>query len=251
MNLKRVMYSVEHPLGPTIGEDVRCCKWAIRKYESNLIGDPPYDRAFGKTMDEAVMVIRQREGLRPRHRIDQELFDILWRYMDPYRRLKYRRFEVPDPPPPPMPEIVNPLPLGAGGVVCQRLHWTSGLNGNAAYDFCASPGTPILAVCDARVMYVSGHDPNDDTWDAMGVYGWSVNYMSLDGYRHFLTHLGDPRPNFVAGERLRAGQVLGRVGNQKFRPDHLHLGVTSPRGLTDAVARITKTAAAPRVKPVI
>jgi hypothetical protein len=249
--IKRVMYSTEHPLGPSVGEDVRCCKWAINRYEAGLIPGPPYDKSFGKLMDEAVLVIRQREGLRARHRIDQELFDILWRYMDAYRRLKYRRFEVPTPPPPPTPSLVSPLPKGSSGATCQRLHWTAGLNGNAAFDFCAPPGTPILAVCDARVMYVSGHDPNEDTWDSQGVFGWSVHYMSLDSYWHYLTHLGGQRPNFVPGERLRVGQVLGRVGDQDFRPDHLHLGITSPRGTADAARRIAATAAAPRIAPVL
>lgn len=249
MELKRRVYSVRSALGPTIGDDVRIFKHGLRRYETNFFHDPPYDRAYGTLMDDAVRELQRREGFTQRHYVNQETFDVIWENLDAYRRLQYRRFRVPPPPLPPMPKIVNPVPLGTRDLVCQGLHATSGLYGNWAIDFCVPPGTKVLAVEDATIRKLSGHDPSDDTWDAMGVYGWSVHYETSHGYRYFLTHLGVRSPLRV-GQRVLAGQVLGQVGNQKFRPDHLHLGVTSPISQADARARIKKVADAPQVVPV-
>ena len=43
------------------------------------------------------------------------------------------------------------------------------------------------------------------------------------------------------------GHVIGWVGDQEFRPDHIHGGVTSPKGEADAKAKIEAVADAPRI----
>jgi murein DD-endopeptidase MepM/ murein hydrolase activator NlpD len=168
--------------------------------------------------------------------------------MDAYARLMYRTF-VPEKPPAPVPAMVFPLPRDAGGVVCQGLHPTAGLSGNWAIDFCADPNTQVLAPEGGVIQRLSGHDPSDDTWDTMGVYGWTVYVRTDQGYVYFITHLGW-RPSFIVDQRVQAGEIVGKVGDQKFRPDHTHVGVTSPLGTEDAKSRISAVAAAPRVKPV-
>ena len=47
--------------------------------------------------------------------------------------------------------------------------------------------------------------------------------------------------------KVKAGDLIGYVGDQRYRPDHLHLGVHSPKGAADAKARIRAVANAPRV----
>jgi hypothetical protein len=47
--------------------------------------------------------------------------------------------------------------------------------------------------------------------------------------------------------KVQAGDLIGFVGDQRFRADHLHLGVNSPKGEADAKARIKQVSAAPRV----
>jgi hypothetical protein len=47
--------------------------------------------------------------------------------------------------------------------------------------------------------------------------------------------------------RVEAGDTLGRVGDQVFRPDHVHYGVTSSLGSADAKKRIIAVSKAPRI----
>lgn len=143
------------------------------------------------------------------------------------------------------PPLVSPIPKGVK-VYVGGLHPTAGLAGNWALDWICAPGTPFLCPEDAVVRKLSGRDPMDDTWDSQGVYGWSLHFETPRGYRYFATHLGR-RANLFVGEKLDAGQPIGWVGDQDFRPDHLHLGCTSPYGTADAKKRIQAVRDAPRV----
>lgn len=144
-------------------------------------------------------------------------------------------------------EIVYPIANPDFHVVEGGLHETSGLNGNWAIDFICKAGLGIVAVEDATITRFSGHDPSDDTADQTGVYGWTTYYRTPAGYLYFATHQGRRLPTLRVGQKVKAGDLIGYVGDQRYRPDHLHLGVTSPKGEADAKARIKAVAAAPRV----
>ncbi len=92
---------------------------------------------------------------------------------------------------------------------------------------------------------LSGHPPGKDTWDAAGTFGWSVHFTTPRGYRYFVTHLGSRSVRL--GDDVVAGTPLGAVGDQAFRPDHVHYGVTSPRSEADAKRRIMQVERAPRI----
>lgn len=147
----------------------------------------------------------------------------------------------------------SPLPKGApaGSGVCQRHHETSGVAGNWAYDWCVPEitgnGTAILAVADAIVTRLSGTDPKIDDPDNQGVFGWSIYYVTRAGYEWYWTHFGSRQVK--VGDRIRTGQIIGRVGDQDFRPDHVHGGVRSPFGESDARRMVERIANAPRVRP--
>lgn len=143
------------------------------------------------------------------------------------------------------PTMVQPIPKGWKYTICQGLHETGGIPGNWAIDWCASPETPVLAPEPCLVVRLSGHPPSDDTADAAGIFGWSIHLETKLGYRYFVTHLG--RRNVREGQKLSAGDTLGVIGDQHFRPDHVHMGVTSPFGPRDAKARITKVSQSPSV----
>jgi murein DD-endopeptidase MepM/ murein hydrolase activator NlpD len=147
------------------------------------------------------------------------------------------------------PKIVHPLAAGPEVTICQSFHETGGLLGNIAIDFCSRIGTPVVAVVDAKIEALTGSPPAQDVDDPGGVYGWSIHYSSSGGYRWFLTHLGKRSPGLSEGDRVLAGELLGWLGDQEFRLDHIHEGVTSPLGKKDAQKMIDLVSKAPRVPP--
>ncbi len=148
--------------------------------------------------------------------------------------------------PPSVLLMCNPIPRNAERyAMCQGLHPTAGIPGNWAVDLCVAPKTPVLACEAGTVTKLSGHSPTQDTWDTQGVFGWSVHFETPHGYHYFVTHLGSR--TVQVGDHVVAGTRLGTVGDQAFRPDHVHYGLTSPKGEKDAKARIMAVANAPRI----
>jgi hypothetical protein len=64
---------------------------------------------------------------------------------------------------------------------------------------------------------------------------------------YYITHQGRRYPTLRVGMKVQAGDLIGFVGDQRFRPDHAHVGVRSPKSEADAKARITAVSKAPRV----
>ena len=151
------------------------------------------------------------------------------------------------------PRLVYPHLEGARSTTCQDVHQTDGLDGYWALDFCAPSGTVVLAVVDCEVFKLSGHDPSTGTWaggkpdPAGSVFAWSVYYATREGLRFYTTHYGSRKVK--VGQKLRAGDVVGRVGAWPHNPgrSHTHLACFSPHGKDDAVAVMRAVENAPRV----
>jgi murein DD-endopeptidase MepM/ murein hydrolase activator NlpD len=143
--------------------------------------------------------------------------------------------------------LVYPIATQVFQVIEGNLHETAGVNGNWAIDFVCKAGLGIVAVENAVITRFSGHDPSDDSADFQGVYGWSTWYKTPAGYHYFATHQGRRVPSLRVGDRVEAGELIGFVGDQRFRADHLHLGVNSPIGEADAKRRIQAVSQAARV----
>lgn len=141
-----------------------------------------------------------------------------------------------------------PFPVGVDVDICQKLHPTEGLNGNWALDFCANGGSKVVAVEPAKITKLSGRDP-DGHWDQQsGIGGWSIHYETTAGYRYFSTHYGSRA--VTVGQKVNAGDLVGKIATWPGDPgrSHLHLGVTSPFGIGDAMQRMLDVAKAERVK---
>lgn len=132
-------------------------------------------------------------------------------------------------------------------VLVGGLHPTAGVPRNWAIDFVCHAGLGICAPEAGTVTRFSGHDPSDDNADQNGVYGWTTYLQTPAGYLYFITHQGRRYPTLRVGDHVKAGDLLGFVGDQRYRPDHAHVGVTSPKSEADAKARITAVSKAPRV----
>ena len=143
--------------------------------------------------------------------------------------------------------VVYPQPKGFSGSICQGPHITAGLsNGqpqyvnNWAIDFCAPAGTPVVAVEDGVISRISGNDPSKGVIKPENVYGWNIYLNAKSGNLYFYTHFD--RYVVKAGQTVKAGQVIGYVGDQaKYGgTNHTHLGVTTPdKSESSAKALIT------------
>jgi len=144
------------------------------------------------------------------------------------------------------PNLVFPIAGPDSHVFVGGMHPTGGLAHNWALDFICKAGLGVVAPEAGTVTRFSGHDPSDDSADARGVYGWTTYIETPAGYMYFITHQGRRYPTLRPGMKVQAGDLIGYVGDQRFRPDHAHVGVTSPKGDADAKTRITAVSKAPR-----
>lgn len=102
-----------------------------------------------------------------------------------------------------------------------------------AIDFSAPEGTPVLAAREGVVMQIA------DDFRGAGLdlekYGTRANFVRIlhgDGSMGLYGHLQPETAQVRPGARVRAGQVIGAVGNTGFSTGpHLHFVVQLNRGL--------------------
>jgi murein DD-endopeptidase MepM/ murein hydrolase activator NlpD len=101
-----------------------------------------------------------------------------------------------------------------------------------ATDIMAARGCAVVAVTNGRVDEVS----YTDTWsskknDGATRGGLSISIVGDDGVRYYGSHLETIANGIAPGVHVRAGQVIGRVGDSgdaRGGPTHLHFGVSWP-----------------------
>lgn len=203
---------------------------------------------YGSGKQKAVNVIRRREGRKQNGIYDKGVHGVLVD-MGAFDANATNKMLMWEPP----LAMCYPIAKTYSAWVCQGWHETGGIPGNWAYDFCVPEivgnGAPILAVQDAWVYRLSGKDPDSDTPDPTGAFGWSIYLQTRAWVIYYVTHIGR-RASLVQGQRVRAGEIIGWVGDQKFRPDHVHYGATHPLGEPEARKLIERVAHAPRVAAV-
>lgn len=93
-----------------------------------------------------------------------------------------------------------------------------------ATDLFALEGSPVLAPEDGEVYAVKLASEGGDGGDG----GNAVRvFCPQSGRRYYFSHLSEP-PVVQVGERVVAGQVIGKVGrtgNAEWTCPHLHLGI--------------------------
>jgi peptidoglycan LD-endopeptidase LytH len=99
-----------------------------------------------------------------------------------------------------------------------------------ATDIFAPCGATVRAVIDGVVLEVSRVDrydaANDDGAERGGLF---VSLLGDDGVRYYGSHLRSVRAGIEAGNRVRAGQTVGAVGDTgRASACHLHFGVSPP-----------------------
>lgn len=86
-----------------------------------------------------------------------------------------------------------------------------------AWDLLAAPGTPIYAIGDCAVVKARASDNGRTVW------GTQLT-VKVDGAGEFFyTHLPmEAAAKLTVGQRFKAGQKIGVVGDSPYWVDHLH-----------------------------
>jgi peptidoglycan LD-endopeptidase LytH len=96
-------------------------------------------------------------------------------------------------------------------------------------DVFAEPGTPVRSVTPGTVENIG--------W--LFYSGWRIGIRGNDGRYWFYAHLSSYAPGMTAGTPVRAGEIIGQVGNTGYgslpgHKDeftwHLHVGIQEPDG---------------------
>jgi murein DD-endopeptidase MepM/ murein hydrolase activator NlpD len=101
-----------------------------------------------------------------------------------------------------------------------------------ASDIFAPFGTPIIAVTDGIIEWISAEDrwdPYQDDPDTRG--GIAFALRGDDNIRYYFAHLSRFVSGIKLGMRIKAGQIIGYVGksgNARFTPPHMHFGISEP-----------------------
>ncbi len=106
-----------------------------------------------------------------------------------------------------------------------------------ATDIFAPFGDRFVAVTDGVVDFVSFQDQWDaDKPDPATHGGLSVAIVGDDGVRYYGSHLSAIAPGIAPGRRVKAGQLLGLVGDSgdaAGKLAHVHFGISPPTFPTD------------------
>jgi murein DD-endopeptidase MepM/ murein hydrolase activator NlpD len=101
-----------------------------------------------------------------------------------------------------------------------------------AADMFTGRGCAFVAPVDGRVDEVTRRDLWDQASDRGADRGGrSVSLVGVDGVRYYGSHLEAVAPGIVPGVRVRAGQLLGRIGNSgsaRVTAVHLHFAISWP-----------------------
>jgi len=111
---------------------------------------------------------------------------------------------------------------GAAGDFGSRTHPVTGNASNhTGYDFSAAAGTKIRATTGGKVVSVK-FDP---------IYGWETIIKTKNGFTNQYAHQIRKPGKIAPGTRVKAGQVIGRVGSTgSSTGPHLHFGVQNRKG---------------------
>jgi murein DD-endopeptidase MepM/ murein hydrolase activator NlpD len=101
-----------------------------------------------------------------------------------------------------------------------------------AADMFTGRGCAFVAPVAGRVDEVTRRDSWDPATDRGADRGGrSVSIVGVDGVRYYGSHLEAVAPGIAPGVRVRAGQLLGRIGNSgsaRVTAVHLHFAISWP-----------------------
>ena len=119
-------------------------------------------------------------------------------------------------------------------LTCADVRYSAAHHDYPATDMFAPVGCPFVAPVAGVVDEVSRTDRwNPRTNRPADRGGRFVSIVGVDGVRYYGSHLSAVRAGIEPGATVQAGQRLGRVGksgNARYTPSHLHFGISRPTG---------------------
>lgn len=126
--------------------------------------------------------------------------------------------------------------------------------GTAHHDYPATDvfgdiGQPIVASVRSEVLRLSATE--------RGLGGITITLRGEDGWRYYYAHLDSLDPALRVGQVVEAGQplgTLGKTGNARSTPPHLHLGISSTGSVAGQITpypylQLWQKARAPSARP--
>ena len=217
MNLKRPLFGPDDPRGPTVGADVAIVKWGLNRVEENFFPRPVggFDNAYNRKTVDAVKVLQRLNDLEATGHVGQKTLDVIWAYLDAYRRWKYRAFIVPKPVPPP-PVLVQPTQGWAS--LHPSLHELFSIGRNM--------GMSDLGTFNATSRLPSGGPSDHAVWPAMAFdlgVDPDTGFDNAVGRAFFWIAVSNPAVEYVIlGDKIysRARGFHGYTGGG--HSNHLH-----------------------------
>ena len=227
--LKRAMYPALGDNPPTIGKDVEILKFGLHRYGTrgpageNFFPKPTagFDPVYNKKTYEAVKVLQRLEIGSGNQEIQratgftgQGTWDVVWEFLDPYRRLLYRRWSPPKPKPP-VPSL-GPIWSGGKSILLHQLtHNTDGVPGYPALDDGWVSGRTITAPEDLIITSQSGSAGGD-----------AVFARGASKLEYWIGHMAIAPPT---GRTFRKGEKVGSIAAIPWSlgGPHVHLGINA------------------------
>lgn len=135
--------------------------------------------------------------------------------------------QPPSRSPSPLPAATYVFPIRGCEASASQSH-----HDYPASDIFAKTGCKFVAPVDGQVDEVTAvdrWDPETNVGRDRG--GLSVSVVGVDGVRYYGSHLSAIGAGIKPGLRVRAGQLLGSIGNTgsaRVTPSHLHFGISWP-----------------------
>jgi hypothetical protein len=229
MRLKRIMHGVHGDKPPTIGKDVEILKSGLTRYGrqsgagEDFFPKPPagYDPVYNSKTVDAVRTLQELERGSGNTAIKaatgdtgQPTWDVIWQYLDAFRRMQYRAFRVPAPKPA-VPDL-GPIYQGGKSILLHDLtHETAGVPGFPALDDGWVAGRVVIAPENLKVTEQSG-SAGGDAFFARGAS--TIEY--------WIGHLVYAPPT---GRTFSKGAQVGVIANIPWSQGgpHVHCGVNA------------------------
>lgn len=232
----RVLVGPDHKTGPSVGNDVQAWKRMLERWDPEMFPGElqSLDDFFNRRAVHATQVAQRAWGLSPTGTVNKATFTRGLRALrhrgtyDPkesaWDALAIKLHTSAKPRVPIARCFIFPAGVAVGnlgGVAAHMARPLGNWQSDNAIDVHATPGSIVVSPKPGYISKVGGYDPHRGPVGT--IFGEHTTIECDDSSAVFLTHLD----RIVSlGERVLAGEIIGRVGDwpRSSSMDHAHCG---------------------------